>query len=202
MRNCLPALFGLVVCFGLPGCKDQSDPVVYTIPAENATPPPSASPTAPVMDMARQQLPESALNQQGDNPAWQVPGSWEIVSASAMRKASFAAPGSAGPVDIAVTSFPGDVGGLLANLNRWRGQIGAPALTEATLENSIERLTVNGKPVVLTRITGAGQSTHAAIFEHEGYSWFFKMTGPTPSVDEQAGAFAKYINSVDFANAY
>jgi hypothetical protein len=155
----------------------------------------------PAIDMARQQLPESALNQDGDNPAWTVPDGWEAVSGSAMRRASFTAQGSGGPVDIAVTPFPGDVGGLLANLNRWRGQIGAPALTADSLESSIERISVNGKAVIVSRIEGSGQSTHAAIFEHDGHSWFFKMTGPAASINEQADAFATYINSIQFPDA-
>jgi hypothetical protein len=185
----------------LGGCKDHSEPVVYTIPKESPAPPPAAPMAAPVMDMARQQLPESALNQDGDNPAWSVPAGWEAVSGSAMRRASFSAPGSAGPVDIAVTSFPGDVGGLLANLNRWRDQIGAPALSAESVEDSIERSTVNGKSVIVSRIEGSGQSTHAAIFEHGGHSWFFKMTGPTASINEQADAFDAYINSIQFPDA-
>lgn len=201
MRKSVPVTLILIALGFISGCGDSSEPVVTTIPKETATPPTAAQPAAPVMDMARQQLPESALNNQGDNPAWQVPEGWEAVSGSAMRRASFTASGSGGPVDIAVTSFPGDVGGLLANLNRWRGQIGASALTQESIEESIERFTVNGKPVVLTRITGSGQSTHAAIFEHEGSSWFIKMTGPTASINEQADAFARYIQSVDFANA-
>jgi hypothetical protein len=29
-----------------------------------------------------------------------------------------------GKAEVTVSAFPGDTGGLLANLNRWRGQIG------------------------------------------------------------------------------
>ncbi len=202
MRIPATVLICLTVVALFAGCKDQHEPVVTTIPKESPAPPPPAAPmAAPVMDMAQQQLPESALNQDGENPAWSIPPGWEQVAGSAMRRASFSASGSAGPVDIAVTSFPGDVGGLLANLNRWRDQIGAPALAVDGLEDSIDRIEVNGKAVIVSRIEGSGQSTHAAIFEHGGDSWFFKMTGPTASVTEQADAFAAYINSIQFPDA-
>lgn len=183
------------------GCKDQNEATVYTIPKESTSPPPSAPMSPPVMDMARQQLPESALNQDGSNPTWQVPEAWEILPASSMRRASFRASGTAGAVDIAVTTFPGDVGGLLANLNRWRGQVGAAPLTADQVEDNIERLAVGGKPVIVSRIEGSGQSTQAAIFEHGGHSWFFKMTGPTATVNEQSDAFIAYIKSVEFPDA-
>ena len=36
-------------------------------------------------------------------------------------------------VDISITSSPGDVGGLLANVNRWIGQIDLPPINDASL---------------------------------------------------------------------
>ena len=46
-----------------------------------------------------------------------------------MRKASFVVEEADGAkVDISATSFPGESGGLLANINRWRGQLGLHAL--------------------------------------------------------------------------
>ena len=35
-------------------------------------------------------------------------------------------------IDFSITSFPGDVGGLLANVNRWLGQIGLPPTDQKT----------------------------------------------------------------------
>ena len=41
-----------------------------------------------------------------------------------MRLASFNAPYGNGIADISVTNFSGDGGGLKANVNRWRKQLG------------------------------------------------------------------------------
>ena len=53
-----------------------------------------------------------------------------------MRKGSFIAKNAEGhQAEITILAFPGDVGGKLANINRWAGQIEAPIWTEDTLKN-------------------------------------------------------------------
>lgn len=190
----------LITAF-LSGCGDNREPAVYTVPKDKEAPaaPFMHSPMPPGgQDMAMQQLPEESLNADAENPDWILPEGWEELPASSMRRASFAAPGSAGAVDIAVTSFPGDVGGLLANINRWRGQIDLPPISAEALSEQAEELEVHGKAVTIARMSGAEQATHAAIFMHDGNSWFFKMTGPNASVAEQGPAFSRFIQTIQF----
>jgi hypothetical protein len=59
-----------------------------------------------------------------------------------MRKASFVVQEADGAkVDISVTSFSGESGGLLANINRWRAQLGLDAVDAEQLEST----TVGGR---------------------------------------------------------
>ena len=52
------------------------------------------------------------------------PTTWKDGKTSSMRIASLKVDDQNGSeLDISVTTFPGDVGGLLANVNRWVGQI-------------------------------------------------------------------------------
>lgn len=188
----------------LVGCADRSEPEVYTVEKEETPEPPPSAPEAPFaggMDsmatdsmpnsggmaapgdnMRNRSLPDSAVNQSTDNPDWQVPATWQRAGGSAMRRASFQGTGSGGTVDIAVTSFPGDVGGLTANVNRWRRQIGLAAQSPAEVEAAVQRRKVGPHEATLCEMASAGQATLAAIFSHEGNSWFFKMTGPRASV--------------------
>ena len=190
----------------LAGCGDKKEPEVYSTqkPAGQEAlqePVPFVDPTllsTPPRDMIAQGLDPEAINLAGENPDWEAPDSWETAPRTSVRRASFTAQGSDGPVDIAVTSFPGDVGGLVSNVNRWRSQIGLPAAVPSALEESIERLTVHGNSATLVRLTGPQQSTLAAIFEHADQSWFFKMTGPPASVEEQATAFIAFVQSIRF----
>ena len=56
---------------------------------------------------------------------WFIPKGWEPGKKSSMRIGSFAVKdGNDSSLDISVTAFPGDLGGLLPNVERWLGQIG------------------------------------------------------------------------------
>lgn len=169
----------------------------YGSPAEPAPPPP-AVPGGGVASMVGANLPSSAVNTDSANPNWQVPDGWQPGQASAMRRGSFTAAGSYGNVDISVTSFPGDVGGLLANINRWRGQVGLNPIGPGELEAAIERRQVHGKEAVITHMENRADAMSVAIFEHAGNSWFIRMAGPTATVREQAQSFNQFVNSIEF----
>ena len=74
---------------------------------------------------------------QGSQLTWTVPGDWKDKPGSAMRKGSYAVPGPGGEADLAITAFPGDVGGDLANVNRWRGQLALPPIEAGELEAAL-----------------------------------------------------------------
>lgn len=55
---------------------------------------------------------------------WFIPEGWEPGKKSSMRIGSFSVTDDDdSSLDISVTSFPGDLGGLLPNVKRWLGQI-------------------------------------------------------------------------------
>ena len=56
---------------------------------------------------------------------WFIPEGWEPGKKSSMRIGSFSVQDdNDSALDISVTAFPGDLGGLLPNVERWLGQIG------------------------------------------------------------------------------
>ena len=64
-------------------------------------------------------------------PEWTKPPGWAELPPTSMRLGNFTAGG--GQAEITVMTFPGNVGGLLANVNRWRGQAGSVSYTHLTL---------------------------------------------------------------------
>ena len=118
-----------------------------------------------------------------------------------MRKGSYAIVGTDGAeADLSITAFPGDVGGNLANVNRWRGQLELPPLTESELEPVMNHLHVadlhadvvefaNPKAAKPQRMIGA-------IIPHEGATWFFKLTGPDALVSQNKEAFLAFLNTI------
>lgn len=198
----IPSLALCLATF-LSACGDSTAPRVYTVPKEDESH--AASPALPMGgaasggSMADQTLPPEMLNQNAIAPAWTVPAGWEAQAASSMRIATFAAPGEAGPADVAITTFPGDVGGLLANVNRWRGQLGLPPTTEGEIARSREDLeTLSGTAVVL-EFANADTATLVSTLRHDNASWFVKMTGPVGTVRAQAENFRLFVRSTDFA---
>ena len=63
---------------------------------------------------------------------WTLPQGWQESLTGGMRYASLKPP-VPGRIDGSVVVLPGPAGGELANVNRWRGQIGLAAIDEAAL---------------------------------------------------------------------
>ena len=111
-------------------------------------------------------------------PTWEIPKHWVKTSASSMRLASYeVSDGNGSKLDFSVTSFPGDVGGTLANVNRWLGQIGIDPVKEADLEKYISPIILDEKDAQLVVAEGEKDSLFAAILMMEDRSWFLKSLG-------------------------
>ncbi len=196
-----------VFCWlGFSGCK-KPEMTYYEVPKETTPPqemalPPGHPPTAPAAsaaasEMARQSLPTSA-QAASDNPAWMVPQHWQPGTVSAMRRGSFRVTQDGESVDISITVFPGDVGGLVANVNRWRGQIGLPALAPEEIAPLVASLPWSGGVGQLVDIRSETTRTLSAILPYGGNSWFIKMTGPIALVEAEKPAFLEFIGSIRF----
>ena len=170
-------------------------------PAPPAAGPVMAGTTPPGSAMMGQSLPAGALAR-GATPTWTTPPHWGAGPASSMRRGSYRVEGGDGAVlDIAVTAFPGDVGGLLPNLNRWRQQIGLGPLSPAELPTATSTLTVGSETATWVDFTGLGdrpQRTLVGYFQVAGETWFFKATGNAALAAQEEGAFRAFVESVRF----
>lgn len=193
------------------GCRKQSVET-YRIPKETDAPMPllgSAS-TAPAQSGGTESAsPASALNSMAGTPVataegaaltWSAPPEWKQKSASSMRKGSYAVPGEgAADGDLAITAFPGDVGGELANVNRWRGQVQLQPIAESELSSHIERREHNGLRFAIVDIVGTGQPPQrilGAAVPLGNATWFFKLSGPVDVVEKAKPAFLKFLQTV------
>lgn len=163
-------------------------------------------PGHPNVDMSSQMLPPGSVPDTGA-PKWKVPADWKPGRVSAMRKGSFVVSSSDGQnADIAVTAFPGDVGGLLSNVNRWRSQIGLPPAKPDEMEKLTTTIEVDGVKSTVVDIAadkpaeGAKNPVRMIVVtvQRDGLSWFFKMTGDAPLVASQKDAFLSFVKSVKF----
>lgn len=141
-------------------------------------------------DMAAQPVATAA----GQALVWTAPSDWTPKAGSAMRKGSYAVSGPEGAADLSITAFPGDVGGDLANVNRWRGQLQLPPV--AALEGSAETLEVNGLRLLVFDAGNGGSRILGAIVPRPGETWFFKLTGPDALVARAKPAFLEFLHTV------
>jgi hypothetical protein len=128
----------------------------------------------------------------GASLVWTAPADWTQKAGSATRKGSYAAGGA----EVAITAFPGDVGGVLANVNRWRGQAGLDPVDEAGLAAVTTPLDSNGFHILVADASGGAQSIVAAIVPWNGGTWFFKLTGPADQVAKARPGFLEFLKTV------
>lgn len=129
---------------------------------------------------------------------WKAPATWTEGPAKSMRKGTYYLQGAGGQAELSITAFPGDVGGLAANINRWRGQIGLPSLDEASLlEQSITK-DVAGLSSRIVWLQGDTSAILGAIVPRAQETWFFKATGPATTLEEHRQAFAAFLDTVTF----
>ena len=186
-KLCVP---GALVLLALLGCR-QAQIEVYQIPKEQIA----------LEDPNLQAQKPQVL------PQWTAPDSWKQESASEMRIASFAIPNGTGKAgDVSVTAFPGDVGGLEANVNRWRGQLKLPILSADELAKTWEQTTVDGIPVVFVDMAdnqtdSNGQRVLGAVLRTADRTWFVKVTGPNNLLAAEKARFQDFVRSFRFPDS-
>ncbi len=136
-----------------------------------------------------------------DALTWTAPADWKPKAPGPMRKGSYDVPGeTAADADLSIFSFPGDTGGLLGNINRWRGQIGLEPLAESDLAANITRVAAgeNSPQITVVDFASKDASTRmlAAILPGKGETYFFKLTGPASTVAAQKNAFLAMLQTV------
>jgi hypothetical protein len=156
--------------------------------------------------LAKEEAPVSAnsgrIPESSNAPKWKVPGNWQQKAPGPMITAAYGITGAGGQADVTISKFPGAVGGLPANVNRWRGQMGLPPLGDAEAEKSAEMLEVDGKKdayMVDLKGTNArtGKPAHlvAVGVPRGGDTWFYKLLGDDAAVSKEKDAFLKFVVS-------
>jgi hypothetical protein len=146
----------------------------------------------------------ASANQPPANPdqppaiKWEVPSGWSPAPTSAMRYASFTAEKNGEKADISVVTFPGEGGGDVENVNRWRQQIGLPGIGAEQLQSMITPVHAGDLHLDTIDMTGASARVLAAWTRHNGRAWFFKLTGPAAVVEQEKPRFAAFVQSIRF----
>jgi len=136
---------------------------------------------------------------------WQLPEGWVQVPPRPMRIATFAVAGNK-DIDCYLTSLTGNAGGVEANVNRWRGQVGLPPATPEEMAQ-MPRIEMLGRQAPLVEAAGEfrgmdgearpGWVLLGAVVDLDGEMLFAKMTGPEQAVRAEKDRFVAFCNSIE-----
>jgi hypothetical protein len=137
-----------------------------------------------------------------DSLSWAAPDHWVAKPLGTMRRGSFVAKNAAGEADCSIFVFPASSNPLRANIDRWRGQIGLPKLTDAQLAS--ETAILESGELKFTVVDLLGQQPGAtsatrvlgAILYRGEEAWFFKLGGPDVVVAAEKPAFLDFLRTV------
>lgn len=170
------------------------------MPGPAVAPDPGASAHAPSAG------PSAEGKGEGGGLRWTWPAGWSRSAKERPMRAATIVVASAPSVDVALTVLAGDGGGLVANINRWRGQMGQPALSDADIEALPRVPSLGGKAVVVSidgAYTGMDGATIkdstllGAVIERESDVVFVKATGPKADVGALRPAFEAFLGSLE-----
>lgn len=161
------------------------------------------------MERAQSQMGGSGMNAPGA-PAvsaasvavnWTTPDGWTEQRGNPMRIATFLV----GPekAECTLTAFPGTVGGIEENLQRWAGQIGLQATPEGFAKFARAPLTFKTEGGFSCLVydfaslaPNAEPSMLAAILPLDEQTLFVKLTGPRALLADQKEAFTALCRSL------
>lgn len=132
--------------------------------------------------------------------SWSLPTGWKQIPGSQMRVATLVPPEGKGKAELSIVQLSGEAGGDLANINRWRGQLGLEPVSSLAGQTDTVG-TAAGKTLVVDLKGEGGQSMMAAILKDGDASWFFKMAGPSAVVAGLKGDFRTFLRSLRHAGS-
>lgn len=171
-------------------------PAAAPAPAAEATPKP-ANPNGP-------RLIDAPPGDEVPQYRWNLPKGWVELEATPMRQVNLRLESNA-DVEMYLTMLPGDGGGLLANINRWRQQMGLTELTQADVD-ALPKQILLFKPATYVDLRGAYRGMGGDAKENYAMlglaliepkrSAFIKMTGPAEVVDAHMTDFITFQQSL------
>jgi hypothetical protein len=93
----------------------------------------------------------------GEDPTWVLAEGWKLEEGNSMRFATIQMGTGDAPLEMTVTQLPMQGGGetqyLLANVNRWRGELGLGNIDGADLDKQTTRLKAGSHDVILVDLS-------------------------------------------------
>jgi hypothetical protein len=135
---------------------------------------------------------------------WDMPEGWQEIAPTSMRVANFRF-GDDGAGECYLTALPGSGGGAVANINRWRGQMGLEPWTEDDiaalpttmfLTQDAPFVSVDGVFSGMGSAPKEGYRLLGTLLSSEQFTLFVKMIGPADVVKKEEENFKLFCSSL------
>lgn len=133
----------------------------------------------------------------GTRFVWEMPAGWVELPPQQFRDVNLR-PGGHPELQCYLTILQGDGGGLTANVNRWRGQLGLDPITDAEAA-ALPTGALLGRPAVRVELASEGEDAQAllgSILVDGGSMATVKMTGPVELVAQERAAFERFCETL------
>jgi len=128
------------------------------------------------------------------------PESWDLATPFGPEKARFSiSEGLIGSANVSMTVLQDDGGGLLGNVNRWRGQLGLEPVEEGDLKDMLKPVETLGDDARLVDLTGTSKRSQleerliGVIAPQGELTWFYKLMGTPDLVEKSQEEFLDYL---------
>lgn len=186
MRSIIKSAFYLtflVVCFCFfLNCQKKEVIVYHTLEK-------IVSSEQPNQSNKKQQNKKIKSNSNQKKISWKNPKNWIEVNPGNMQIGKFLFDKEISD-NVSISTFPGDVGGDLANVNRWRRQLSLSAITKDKIK--LKKYKSKNKTFEVVSISNQSDSIVVAIFKEKDQTTFVKMMA------KSSIAKKKYSEFIDF----
>jgi len=180
LRSRLPsyrvALAALLL--GLASCSEEEKVPIYRVAMDNTV----AAPTPEEHKVSRPLR-------------WHAPEEWAEETPGQFQDALYRL---SPETTVAVSSFPGDGGGVSSNVNRWSEQVGLQP--QADVGGQVIVLEEGESEAKWFELKGEEKSILAAIIPLDDKTWFFKLSSPTSELDAGRPGFESLLKSIQIGS--
>ncbi len=134
---------------------------------------------------------------------YETPDGWIPGRIGGLRKAAFEIAAEGQHAEMTVIDLAPAAAELLPNINRWRGQIQLDKMTQAQLDEQLQKIEVDGNQGQYIDLVGPAdakprQAMLGVIALAEGRAWFFKLKGDAKLVAQEKNRFEDFVRSLRF----
>jgi hypothetical protein len=188
----------MTICFCVAGgCEREDQIIAYEAPKEL----PRIAPNLPVAGPAPAQAATNPADAER-GATWTLPEGWKEQPARAMRVATIRTSEAPDAAELIITRFGADsYKDKLANINRWRGQVGLAPVADPA-EQPVKSTTVGGATGDLYEFAGTANGKalrqFVAAVPRGDLVWFFRFTGTPEEIAAHQEKFDAFLRSVQW----